>query len=170
MLEMLEITISLVSIKKSWYQCHPPYTKLAISQRVLYLKLLWTYDICIICLHVRGVCLEIIIAVLYFCYSKNPLDVMKNIVDFIYIYFWKKKLLMSKYKKKTCYKENKSLYFWRHEKWPYFSFKSIIIFNMITDSFLVEKQETLERTKRCVEKWRNIWKVFFLLIFCKMFW
>ena len=93
MLEILETTVSLVSIKKSWYQYHPPYTRLFSSQRVLYLKFPWTYDICIICLHVREVCLEVIIAMFYFCYSKNPLDVMKNIFDFIYIYFWKKNSL-----------------------------------------------------------------------------
>ena len=111
MLEILETTVSLVSIKKSWYQYHPPYTRLFSSQRVLYLKFPWTYDICIICLHVREVCLEVIIAMFYFCYSKNPLDVMKNIFDFIYIYFWKNKFLGNKYKKQTCYKENKSLFF-----------------------------------------------------------
>ena len=35
-----ENKISLVSIKKSLYQCHPPYTRRASSHRVLYLKFL----------------------------------------------------------------------------------------------------------------------------------
>ena len=43
MLLILEITVSLVSIKKPLYQCYPPYTKRVISHRVLYLTFLSTY-------------------------------------------------------------------------------------------------------------------------------
>ena len=52
----LEIAASLVSIKKFLYQCHQPYTRRVISHRVLYLKLLSTYNICIIYLHVIEAC------------------------------------------------------------------------------------------------------------------
>ena len=65
----------------------------------------------------------------YFCYLKNA-----------YILF------------EICYKKNKSLFFWRHEKWLIFSFKYFVIFNMITDPFLVKKLGTLERAKRYVWK------------------
>ena len=51
------------------------------------------------------------------------------------------------------YKENKSLFFWRNEKWQKFLFQKVFIFNMTTDSFLVEKRETLEHVKRYV--WKN---------------
>ena len=40
---VLEITVSLVSIKKPLYQCYPNYTKRVISHRVLYLTFLSTY-------------------------------------------------------------------------------------------------------------------------------
>ena len=124
-LVILEITISLVSIKKSLYQCHPTYTRRVSSHRVLYLKLLSTYNICIIYLHVTKACLKVTIVIFYFCHSKNLSDVMKYIFNSISIYFWKKKILVNKYKKQKCYEENKSLVFWCHEKWPYFSFKSL---------------------------------------------
>ena len=46
-------------------------------------------------------------------------------------------------------------FFWRHEIWLIFSFKSFsfVIFNMIADSFLVEKWKTLERIQMYV--WKN---------------
>ena len=109
MLGILEITISLVSIKKSCYQCHLPYTHPGQFTGGLYLKLLWTYDIFIICLHVTDTCLEVIIVMFYFCHSKNPLDVMKNIFDSIHIYFWKKLSLLTNRNKRVIRKVN--LYF-----------------------------------------------------------
>ena len=67
---ILEITISLVSIKKSLYQCYPTYTNQVSSHRVLYLKLLRTYNTCIIYLHVTKACLKVTIVILYFWYHK----------------------------------------------------------------------------------------------------
>ena len=75
-----------------------------------------------------------------------------KILNFISIYSWKKKFLANKYKKQMCYKENKSLFFWRYEKWPNFSFKSLSIFDMVTDPISVEKWGTLERARRYVCK------------------
>ena len=56
-------------------------------------------------------CLTVTI-IFYFCHSKNPLDVMKNIFNSISI-FSKKNFLVNKEKKQTCYKKNKSLFSWR---------------------------------------------------------
>ena len=79
--------ISLVSIKKSFYHCDPPYTRWVSSHRVLYLKFVSTYNICIIYLHVIEACLKVTVAVLYFFFhSKNPSDVIKNIFNSISIY------------------------------------------------------------------------------------
>ena len=125
MLVILEIKISLINIKKSLYQCHPPYNRWVSSHRVLSLKFLSTYNVCIIYLHLIDACLKVTIAIFYFCYSKNPSDVIKNIFNSISICFWKKISLLTNIRKKTGYKESKSLFFWRHEKWPHFSLKSL---------------------------------------------
>ena len=53
----------------------------------------------------------------------------------ISIYF-KKTFRVNKYKKQICYKKHKPLFF----------------FNMITDSFLLEKRGTLERARKCICK------------------
>ena len=92
MLVILEITMPLVSIKKPLYQCNPPYTKgvRVSSHRVLYLIFLSTYNICIIYLHVIQACLKGTIGMFHFCHLKNPSDVMKDIVNSISIYSWKK--------------------------------------------------------------------------------
>ena len=105
-----EIKISQESIRKSLYQCYPPYTRRACSHRVLYLKLLSSYNICIIYLHVIEACLKVTIDRLYFCQSKNPWDVMKNIFNSISKCSWKKKFLVKKYDKQKRYRENKSLF------------------------------------------------------------
>ena len=101
MLVILEIKISLVSIKKSFYYCEPSYTRRVSSHRVLYLKFLSfsSYNICIIHLHVIEACLKVTIAILYFFHSKNPSDGIKNIFNSISIYSWKKKFLVNKEKK-----------------------------------------------------------------------
>ena len=41
-------------------------------------------------LHVIQICLKVTIAIFYFCHSKNPANVMKNILNSTPIYFWKK--------------------------------------------------------------------------------
>ena len=48
-----------------------------------------------------------------------------------------------------CYKENNSI-FWRHEKWQKFILQNIVIFNVITDCFLIRKWGTLEHARRDV--------------------
>ena len=86
MLVILEIKISLVSIKKSFYHCDPPYTTRVSSHRMLYLKFLSSYNICIIYVHVVEACLNVTIAVFHFFYSEIPSDVIKNIFNSISIY------------------------------------------------------------------------------------
>ena len=106
---ILEITISLVSIKKSLYQYHPTYTRRVSSHRVLYLKLLSIYNICIIYLHVTKGCLKVTIVIIYFCHSQILSDVVKYIFNSISIYFWKKILLTNIRNKSVIGKIN--LYF-----------------------------------------------------------
>ena len=59
---------------------------------------------------------------------------MKNIFFHIYI-FLKKDLFVNKCKKKTCYKENKSLFF-DIMKNDQISLQKFVIFNMIADSHI----------------------------------
>ena len=54
--------------------------------------------------------------------------------------------LVNKYKKQMRHKEN--LYFLTLQKMPKFFLQKFVIFNMITDTFLIEKRRTLERARR----------------------
>ena len=119
---ILEITISLISIKKSLCQCHPPYTRWVSSHRVLYLKFLSTYNMCIIYLLVTDACLKVTITMFYSCHSKNPSDVIKNIFNSISINLWKKISLLTNIRNKRVIRKI-NLYFWRHENSHIFSSK-----------------------------------------------
>ena len=85
--------------------------------------------------------LKVDIAMFYFCYSKDPLNIMKNIFKSISLYSWKKKFLVNEYGKQMC-SSKINLYFFDFMK--KFSFKSLS-FSMIADFILVEKWRTLER-------------------------
>ena len=100
MLVIKEIKKSQVSIKNLLYQCHPPYTRQVSSHSVLYLQFLDLYNICIIYLHVIEACLKITIVMFYFCHSKNPSNIMKNIFNSISIYFGKKMSLLKNIRSK----------------------------------------------------------------------
>ena len=89
-LVILEIKISLVSIKKFLHQYHPVFTRHVSSHRVLHLWSLGSYNVYAIYLHVIGACLKVIIAMLYFCHSKNSSNIIKNIFNSISTYSWKK--------------------------------------------------------------------------------
>ena len=110
MLVTLEITISLVNIKKLLYQCNSPYTKRASSHRVLYLEFLSTYNICIIYLHVIQACVKVTVAMFYFSSLKNASDVMKNIFNSISIYSRKKISLLTNIRSKSVIRKT-NLYF-----------------------------------------------------------
>ena len=100
-----------------------------------------------------------------------------------------KKLLVNKYKKQMCYKEN-LFFFLTSWKMAKFFLQKFFIFNTIVDSFLEEKQGTVELARRYVcknllnldcqdstrcgihqvaYKWRITYEEFLLPIFCKMF-
>ena len=58
----------------------------------------------------RDLFIKVTVAIFYFCHSKNSSNIMKNI--FIpSLYIPEEKLLVSKYWKQMCYKENKYLIF-----------------------------------------------------------
>ena len=61
----------------------------------------------------------------------------------ISIYSWNKILLLTKIRNK-CLIRKTNLYFSKLSKMPKFFFQMLVIFDMITDSFLVEKCVTLE--------------------------
>ena len=129
MLVILEIKVSLVSFKKSLYHYNPPYIREVSSHRVLYLKFLSSFYICIIYLHLIEACLEVTIAIFYFCHSKNSSDVMKNIFNsWKKIYILEKNFFVNKYKKQRCYKENKS-FFLTSWKMTIFFLEKFVIFN-----------------------------------------
>ena len=128
------------------HQFHPPYTRRVSSNRALYLKFLSTYTICIIYLHVTEARLEVTIAMFYFCHSKIPSDVMKNIFNSISRYNWEKISLL------TNIRNKRGFFFFFVTSWKNIIFfpQKFVIFSMVTDSFLVKKQGTLERTRRYV--------------------
>ena len=130
-------------------QCHPPYNRQVSSHRVVYLQFLGSYNICIVYLHIIVACLKVAIAMFCFCYSKNPSNIMKNIFNPISIYSWNKIFLLTNVKNK-CFMRKINLYFLKLSKMV--KFFLFVIFNMITDSFLVEKCRTLERTRKYVCK------------------
>ena len=98
----------------------------------------------------------------YFYHSKNLSNIMKNIFNSISIYFFLKKFLVKKYKKQMFYKENKSLFFWRHEKWPNFSFKRL--------SFSIWSQMTFHGIIRMCKEARLKKLIKFRLSGCYSFW
>ena len=69
----------------------------------------------------------------------------------ISIYSWNRILLLTKIRKK-CIIRKANLYFSKFSKMSKFFLQMFVIFNMITDSFLVEKCVTLERTRTYVCK------------------
>ena len=92
----------------------------------------------------------------YYCYVlflpfKNLSNFMKSFFNSISIYSWNKILLLTKIRSK-CFIRKKNLYFLKLSKMAKFFLQMFVIFNMITDSFLVEKCVTLERTRTYVCK------------------
>ena len=98
---ILEIKISLVSIKTFLGYCHLCYTRgvisiipwfilyIYINIYILYLYILYLYILYIyIILSARNADLfiEVIIAMFYFCHLENPSNIMKDIFNSISIY------------------------------------------------------------------------------------
>ena len=98
------------------------FIKKKIRNGTLGTLILGWYNTCVIYLHVIEACLKFTTVMFYFCHSKNISNITKNIFSSMSICCWKK-LLVNKYKKQMCYKEN-LFFFWRHEKWRNFFFKS----------------------------------------------
>ena len=72
----------------------------------------------------------------YFCHSKNPLNIMKNIFNSIFIYSWKKISLLTDVWNK-CVIRNVHLYFLTSWEMAKYFLQKFAIYNMITDSFSV---------------------------------
>ena len=81
-------------------------------------------------------CLKVTIAMFYFCHSKNPLNIMKNIFNSIFIYSWKKISLLTDVWNKYVIR-NVHLYFLTSWKMAKYFLQKFAIYNMITDSFSV---------------------------------
>ena len=86
MLVILAITTSLVSIKKNLVSVSLMlyYTDQCMQGAVSIIP--WFINVCIIYLHVIENCLNVTIAMFYFCHSKNPSNIMKNIFNSVTIY------------------------------------------------------------------------------------
>ena len=167
---------------------HPSYARQVSSCRVLHLKLLRAYNICIIYLHLIEVCLKVTIAMFYFCHSEHPSDIMKNIFNSISIYSFKKISFLTNVRNKEVVRKT-NFYFFTSWKMALFFLQKFVIFNMIPDSFLVEKWGTLERERRYLCKYllnldfqdsicfaffkllknEESFGEFFFPIFCKLF-
>ena len=84
--------------------CSSIYQK-KIRNGTLGTLILGWYNTCIIYLHVIEARLKVTTVMFYFCHSKNISNITKNIFSSMSICCWKK-LLVNKYKKQMCYKEN----------------------------------------------------------------
>ena len=133
---------SLISIKKSLYQSDAHYTRQVSSYRVLYLKFVSLYNICIIYLHIIETYLKVTIAMFYFCNLINPSDLMKKIFDSISVYSSKQISLSTNIRNKGVIGKI-NLHFLTSWKMAIFFLQKFVIFNMMTDSFLVDKWRTL---------------------------
>ena len=125
---IFEIKIFLVRNEKYLCQCHLPYTMQVGPHKRLCVESLGSCNLCIIYLHLTQVCLKVTIAMLYYCSAlsfKKTFQILWKMFLIPSPYILEKILLVNKYKKQMCYKKNKSLFFWRHKKWPNFSFKSL---------------------------------------------
>ena len=79
----------------------------------------------------------------YYCYVlflpfEKSFKYYEKCIYFYLCIFFKKNYFFNKYKKQMCYKENKSLVFLTSLKIAKFFLQRFVIFNMATDSFLVE--------------------------------
>ena len=148
---MLEIKISLVHIKKmlasvSQTLCYESH----FTQGAIYIIPWFTCLIqCLIYIHMTDTCLKLILLCFIFTIRKT------------YQMLWKIFLIPSLFMKKTCLLTNmrnkfvirkKNIYFLTSWKMAKFFLQKIVIFNMITDSILVEKWRILECARRCVCK------------------
>ena len=95
MLVILAMKTSLVSIKKNLVSVSLTlyYTDQCTQGAVSIIP--WFINVCIIYLHVIENCLKVTIAMFYFCHSKNPSNIMKNIFNSITIYSWKRNSLLT---------------------------------------------------------------------------
>ena len=80
---ILELKISLKSIKKFLYKCHSPCARWLSWHSMLYLYFLGSYNICYLSACNRDLFKS------YYCYSKNHSNIMKNISNSISTYSWK---------------------------------------------------------------------------------
>ena len=74
----------------------------------------------------------------YFRDSKNPSSIIKDIFNSISLYFWEKISLLTNIRNK-CIIRKINLHFLTAWKIAKFFLQRLVIFNMIPDSFLVEK-------------------------------
>ena len=123
--------VSLVSIEKFLYQCHPTYTRWVSLHKVLYLSFLGSYNICIIYLHETEACLKVAIAMFYFRHLKSLSNIMKYIFNYISIYSWRKVSLLTHMRNKCAMREI-NLYFLTLWKLAKLFLQKFIIFSMIT--------------------------------------
>ena len=72
---------------------------------------------------------------------------MKNIFDSITIYSWKIIFLLTNTRNKYVFRKINFYFFDVMEDGLIFILQKFVIFNMVTDCFLVEKLETLERAR-----------------------
>ena len=141
MLAIYEIKMLLVRIKKYLYQCRPSllcrsvHTGCYIYNSLIHMIYLF---ICIVYLHVIETCLKLWFLSLIFWHLKSPSNVMKNIVNSISIYSWKKLSLSANISSK-CIVIKIILYFLTSWKMAKFFLQKFVISNMMTDPFLVEK-------------------------------
>ena len=105
---------------------------------MLYIIYIYLYIYNIIYLHGIETCLKVTISLFYFCHTKNPSDVMRNIFNSISIYSWTKISLLTNIRNKRV-RRKINLYFLTSWEMAMFFLQKFVIFSMITDSFLVEE-------------------------------
>ena len=88
--------------------------------------------------------MKVTIAMFYFGHLKNPSNIMKDIFFSISIYSWKKSSLLANIRKKRVITKI-NLYFFDARKNDQIVLQKFVIFNMITESFLVGKWGTCKQ-------------------------
>ena len=103
-----------------------------------------------------------------FCRSKTPSNIIKNSFDSIFLYILKKHSVLTNIRSKYLMR-NINLSFLALWKMAKLFLQMFVIFNMITDSFLVKKGGTLEHARKYVYKnFIFIVRIVFVLVFIEL--
>ena len=97
---IFEIKIFRVRNKIYLYKCHPPCLCKSVHTKC------YIYNSLVHVTYVLRACLKVTIIIFYFCHSKNPSNIMKNVFNSIFIYSWKKTFSCQQMQETNVLREN----------------------------------------------------------------